>query len=347
MMISTSLAQTPPQNAPGVAEPAGTIQPAMGFGHTAGSPRVFQLGQTTHPFATGQKGAEEEVSTERDKAESPEILEDSLNAGALLSPLSAHVPAPETGAPDKAMKELVSATAQRQPVLAGKHGLSGSGQTPSEWHPIPASQISAADTASSSTMADVTKTAKVSLAGIDLSVQQQVPNTLSQTGSPALSTATQSQTSAATPATMASPEWAPVRVDTSQGKWGEQMMQVLQDRVTLQAQQNLQEARIRLDPPDLGKLDLLVRVEGDRLSVQINANTVATREALIQVSERLRADLQNQHFVHVDVNVGDGESGASRHSHPEDDLHIFAARESQDDTPSSVAYGDHWLNTQA
>ena len=34
-------------------------------------------------------------------------------------------------------------------------------------------------------------------------------------------------------------EWAAVRVDTSSGKWGEQMMQVLQDRVTLQAQQNL------------------------------------------------------------------------------------------------------------
>ncbi|MGR5488524.1 flagellar hook-length control protein FliK, partial [Vibrio alfacsensis] len=95
-------------------------------------------------------------------------------------------------------------------------------------------------------------------------------------------------------------EWAPVRVDTQAGKWGEQMLQVLNDRVTLQAQQNLQEARIRLDPPDLGKLDLMVRVEGDRLSVQINANAAATREALMQVSERLRFELQNQNFMHVD-----------------------------------------------
>ncbi|MDF5560284.1 flagellar hook-length control protein FliK, partial [Vibrio parahaemolyticus] len=44
-------------------------------------------------------------------------------------------------------------------------------------------------------------------------------------------------------------EWAAVRVDTTAGKWGEQMMQVLHDRVTLQAQQNVQEAKIRLDPP--------------------------------------------------------------------------------------------------
>ncbi|WP_104033953.1 flagellar hook-length control protein FliK [Vibrio jasicida] len=144
-------------------------------------------------------------------------------------------------------------------------------------------------------------------------------------------------------------EWAVVRVDTSSGKWGEQMMQVLHDRVTLQAQQNLQEAKIRLDPPDLGKLDLLVRVEGDRLSVQINANTAATREALMQVSERLRAELQEQNFVHVDVNVG-SDQGQDRHDHesPQEDTTIFAARESgtfQSNTTTN--YSEHWLNTQA
>ncbi|CAH1607355.1 Flagellar hook-length control protein fliK [Vibrio jasicida] len=144
-------------------------------------------------------------------------------------------------------------------------------------------------------------------------------------------------------------EWAAVRVDTNSSKWGEQMMQVLHDRVTLQAQQNLQEAKIRLDPPDLGKLDLLVRVEGDRLSVQINANTAATREALMQVSERLRAELQEQNFVHVDVNVG-SDQGQDRHDHesPQEDTTIFAARESgtfQSNTTTN--YSEHWLNTQA
>ncbi|MDK9780359.1 flagellar hook-length control protein FliK [Vibrio sp. B172a] len=144
-------------------------------------------------------------------------------------------------------------------------------------------------------------------------------------------------------------EWAAVRVDTSSGRWGEQMMQVLQDRVTLQAQQNLQEAKIRLDPPELGKLDLLVRVEGDRLSVQINANTAATREALMQVSERLRTELQEQNFVHVDVNVG-SDQGQERQAHdgaPEE-ANIFAARETNAfQTHTTTNYSEHWLNTQA
>lgn len=152
---------------------------------------------------------------------------------------------------------------------------------------------------------------------------------------------------AATPAQGA--EWAAVRVDTSSGKWGEQMMQVLQDRVTLQAQQNLQEAKIRLDPPELGKLDLLVRVEGDRLSVQINANTAATREALMQVSERLRTELQEQNFVHVDVNVG-SDQGQERQAHEgaQEETNIFAARDTNAfQAHTTTNYSEHWLNTQA
>lgn len=143
-------------------------------------------------------------------------------------------------------------------------------------------------------------------------------------------------------------EWAAVRVDTSSGRWGEQMMQVLQDRVTLQAQQNLQEAKIRLDPPELGKLDLLVRVEGDRLSVQINANTAATREALMQVSERLRTELQEQNFVHVDVNVGT-DQGQERQAHDsaQEEANIFAARETNAFQTHTTNYSEHWLNTQA
>lgn len=144
-------------------------------------------------------------------------------------------------------------------------------------------------------------------------------------------------------------EWAAVKVDTSAGKWGEQMMHVLNDRVTLQAQQSVQEAKIRLDPPDLGKLDLLVRVEGDRLSVQINANTAVTREALMQVSERLRTELQEQNFVHVDVNVG-ADQGQERHQQQmnDEDTTIFAARESSAfQSNTTTNYSEHWLNTQA
>lgn len=143
--------------------------------------------------------------------------------------------------------------------------------------------------------------------------------------------------------------WAPVSIDQSQAKWGEQMLSVLADRVSLQAGQNLQEARIRLDPPELGKLDLLVRVEGDKLNVQINASHVQTREALIQVSERLRYELQLQHFVDVNVDISQGQeqqSDASYQTSYEEEIqpNLFSS------TPQSEATNhlpDHWLNTSA
>lgn len=161
-------------------------------------------------------------------------------------------------------------------------------------------------------------------------------------------TQTQVNASSSATTTVNAPEWASVRIDTQAGKWGEQMLQVLHDRVTLQAQQHLQEAKIRLDPPDLGKLDLVVRVEGDRLSVQINANAAATREALMQVSDRLRAELQSQNFVHVDVNVG-ADQGGQRQSSSQDEAAthpIFAARDTGDE-PFTASLSEHWLSTHA
>ncbi len=144
-----------------------------------------------------------------------------------------------------------------------------------------------------------------------------------------------------------STEWASIKVDTGATKWGEQMMQVLHDRVTLQAQQNMQEAKIRLDPPELGKLNLIVRVEGDTLNVQINANAASTREALVQVSDRLRTELQNQNFLNVNVNVGSDDSNQQQTAQQElDEFTLFSARDtSQPDSLSNLS--EHWLSTQA
>ena len=39
------------------------------------------------------------------------------------------------------------------------------------------------------------------------------------------------------------------------------------------------QARVRLDPPDLGKLDLIVKMDGDELNVEIDTNNTAVRDA--------------------------------------------------------------------
>ncbi|NOH73332.1 flagellar hook-length control protein FliK [Vibrio pectenicida] len=168
-----------------------------------------------------------------------------------------------------------------------------------------------------------------------------------QNGLSATPIQTQAQPSNNLEASSPTAQWAVIKVDTSAAKWGEQMMQVLHDRVSVQAQQNLQQAQIRLDPPELGKMDLLVRVEGDKLSVQIHANSSATREALMQVSDRLRAELQNHNFLHVDVNVGSGDTPQGQ-SNRSDEQHavIFDSNE-HPDNQLSLSPSEHWLSTHA
>ncbi|WP_318457265.1 flagellar hook-length control protein FliK [Photobacterium leiognathi] len=186
--------------------------------------------------------------------------------------------------------------------------------------------------------------AKTPAANRELTVSQVVQNltTIEQT----LSANTQSQVNI----TANRANWAPISIDPQSPQWGEKMINILQDRVSLQATQNMQEARIRLDPPDLGKLDLIVKMEGDKLSVQISANNSAVRDALSQVSERLRHDLQQQ-FMSVNVNISHGEHQSHRqqtteHTLQDDNDHLVMAASSATPIDTSTA-NEHWLSTLA
>ncbi|WP_413112646.1 flagellar hook-length control protein FliK [Thaumasiovibrio sp. DFM-14] len=110
-------------------------------------------------------------------------------------------------------------------------------------------------------------------------------------------------------------EWAPVKMDANQQQWGQQMVSVLKERVELQMKQDVQQARIRLDPPHLGALELSVRMEEGKMTVQINAADPALREALQQSVERLRAELEGKQLAGGNVNVDVGDS--SPESNPE------------------------------
>ena len=101
-------------------------------------------------------------------------------------------------------------------------------------------------------------------------------------------------------------QWAPVRLPDNQSQWGQQLVSLLQDKVELQVNQQVKQAHIRLDPPELGRLELTVKLDGDRLHVQLNVTNPAVRDAMIQSMERLRMSLAPHHAGGVEVNVGQG-----------------------------------------
>ena len=104
-------------------------------------------------------------------------------------------------------------------------------------------------------------------------------------------------------------EWSAVKMESQQNAWSKQLFNVLQDRIEMQVHQNIKQANIRLDPPDLGRLDLSVRMDGDRLTVMINTSNSMIREALQASLQQLRSELSNQFGAGVDVNVGGGSGG--------------------------------------
>ncbi|MGL5495573.1 MAG: flagellar hook-length control protein FliK [Aeromonas sobria] len=83
-----------------------------------------------------------------------------------------------------------------------------------------------------------------------------------------------------------------------------QLFGPLSDRLRVQTQLGVQQANLRLDPPELGKLDLQVRTEGDRVYVLIQAANPTVREQLLQLTDRLRQDLMADSFNQVEVDVG-------------------------------------------
>lgn len=139
-------------------------------------------------------------------------------------------------------------------------------------------------------------------------------------------------------------QWAPVRLSDNQSQWGQQLVSLLQDKVELQVNQQVKQAHIRLDPPELGRLELTVKLDGDRLNVQLNVTNPAVRDAMIQSMERLRMSLAPHHAGGVEVNVGQGGEQGQQERWQQEKI-LAGRRQWQDDPDSQWDTVHDWLNT--
>lgn len=87
----------------------------------------------------------------------------------------------------------------------------------------------------------------------------------------------------------------------------EKWVEALGERVNLMLRGDQQVARLRLDPPHLGPLELRVALNQDQASVALVAQHALVREALEQAIPRLRELLGQQDLQLVDVDVSQGE----------------------------------------
>lgn len=144
-------------------------------------------------------------------------------------------------------------------------------------------------------------------------------------------------------------EFSPLTLDKQTSMWSEQMLAPLTDRLRVQTQMNIRQATLRLDPPDLGKLELQVRSEGDRVFVQISATNPMVRDQLLQLADKMRQDLMlGTQYAQVDVNIGQHAEQDNRQTQfAESEQDIAGAMESAEATDSKAEQitSDHVVDT--
>ncbi|ATX76670.1 MULTISPECIES: flagellar hook-length control protein FliK [Reinekea] len=88
------------------------------------------------------------------------------------------------------------------------------------------------------------------------------------------------------------------------------------DKIQMMTRGGLQQAVIRLDPPELGALEVRILVQQDQTQVQIVSSSSVVRDLLEQQSTRLRESLAEQGMALANLDVQDsssqGQGGATR-----------------------------------
>jgi flagellar hook-length control protein FliK len=85
--------------------------------------------------------------------------------------------------------------------------------------------------------------------------------------------------------------------------WRQSLREALGERLHLQAGHGLEQAVIRLDPPQLGRVEIAIRHSAGSLEVTLSATHGEVLRQLQGVSESLRNDLAQRQFTEVAVTV--------------------------------------------
>lgn len=113
-------------------------------------------------------------------------------------------------------------------------------------------------------------------------------------------------------ATLSEPVYKTLKLSPDSARWGEQMMATLRQHITTQVNSQQQQTTIRLDPPELGAMEIFLQHDNGKITIQISATQSDIARILQQTSDRLRNELTQQAFVEVNVNIQQGQPHSGR-----------------------------------
>lgn len=94
--------------------------------------------------------------------------------------------------------------------------------------------------------------------------------------------------------------------------------QKLQERINIMLSKNIQRAEIRIDPPELGQLQVRINMNSEQATVQFQVQSAQAREAIEAALPRLREMLEQQGVALADTDVREqqqqtaGQDGSSK-----------------------------------
>jgi flagellar hook-length control protein FliK len=90
------------------------------------------------------------------------------------------------------------------------------------------------------------------------------------------------------------------------------LVQVLGDHLQLQIGRGSESAVIRLDPPSMGSIEIVIRHEAGGVQVHLSASNGEVLNQLQGIGDALRQDLMQRHQGAVSVQVSDDSANAGR-----------------------------------
>ncbi|WUR11212.1 flagellar hook-length control protein FliK [[Empedobacter] haloabium] len=136
---------------------------------------------------------------------------------------------------------------------------------------------------------------------------------------------------------------ATVKLAGNPEQWQQPLRAALGDRLQLQLQRNNEHAVIRLEPPNLGSIEISIRHTAGALQVNLSASNSDVLRQLNNVSDNMRQDLSQRQFSDVAVTVSSSANrgladggGGGRQGEREQQERGPGRALSDDDTPSST-----------
>ncbi|WP_200195844.1 flagellar hook-length control protein FliK [Halorhodospira abdelmalekii] len=102
------------------------------------------------------------------------------------------------------------------------------------------------------------------------------------------------------------PRGGPVQLSLQQPPGQRGFTPAVGERIDWMVKEGVKEARLQLNPPGMGHLEIKISVGEERTAVQIIAHNATAREALQEDLQRLRQMLAEEGHADVDVEVSDG-----------------------------------------